>query len=133
MGTASGWVGETAGRPPTGSPQLALLSFPAGEVYAMPAVTQRLLDDSPVNLAQFLEGEISKEFGEKEGSAFLTGDGTLPKDIMPDFLHPQGTGYRIWAEAMESHISKLRKKLRKRLGFDPIDSKRFLGYCIDWQ
>lgn len=33
---------------------------------------------------------------------------------------------------VESHISKLRKKLRKRLSFDPIDSKRFLGYCIDW-
>ncbi len=29
---------------------------------------------------------------------------------------------------IESHISKLRKKLRERLGFDPIDSKRFLGY-----
>ena len=25
------------------------------------------------------------------------------------------------------------KKARKKLGFDPIDSKRFLGYCIDWQ
>ncbi len=34
---------------------------------------------------------------------------------------------------VESHISKLRKKLRKRLGFDPIDSKRFLGYLIDWK
>ncbi|MDE1159702.1 MAG: response regulator transcription factor [Neorhizobium sp.] len=34
---------------------------------------------------------------------------------------------------VESHVSKLRKKLRKKLGFDPIDSKRFLGYCIDWQ
>ncbi|AKI02141.1 response regulator with CheY-like receiver domain and winged-helix DNA-binding domain [Hoeflea sp. IMCC20628] len=33
---------------------------------------------------------------------------------------------------VESHISKLRKKLRKRLDFDPIDSKRFLGYLIDW-
>jgi two-component system, OmpR family, flagellar system response regulator FtcR len=33
---------------------------------------------------------------------------------------------------VESHISKLRKKLRRKLGFDPIDSKRFLGYCIDW-
>ncbi|HKN27514.1 MAG TPA: winged helix-turn-helix domain-containing protein, partial [Roseiarcus sp.] len=32
---------------------------------------------------------------------------------------------------IESHISKLRKKLKQRLGFDPIDSKRFLGYCID--
>ncbi len=32
---------------------------------------------------------------------------------------------------IESHISKLRKKLKQRLGFDPIDSKRFLGYCIE--
>ena len=32
---------------------------------------------------------------------------------------------------VESHISKLRKKLKYRLGFDPIDSKRYLGYCIE--
>jgi DNA-binding response OmpR family regulator len=31
---------------------------------------------------------------------------------------------------VESHISKLRKKLKHRLGYDPIDSKRFLGYCL---
>ncbi|WP_315925446.1 response regulator transcription factor [Mesorhizobium sp. SP-1A] len=31
---------------------------------------------------------------------------------------------------VESHISKLRKKLRERLGQDPIDSKRFLGYRL---
>lgn len=31
---------------------------------------------------------------------------------------------------VESHISKLRKKLRERLGFDPIESKRFLGYRL---
>ncbi|MCO5147137.1 MAG: response regulator transcription factor [Aquamicrobium sp.] len=31
---------------------------------------------------------------------------------------------------VESHISKLRRKLRERLGFDPIDSKRFLGYRL---
>jgi len=32
---------------------------------------------------------------------------------------------------VESHISKLRKKLKRRLGYDPIDSKRYLGYTID--
>lgn len=31
---------------------------------------------------------------------------------------------------VESHISKLRKKLRLQLGYDPIDSKRFLGYRL---
>jgi DNA-binding response OmpR family regulator len=31
---------------------------------------------------------------------------------------------------IESHVSKLRKRLRARLGYDPIDSKRFLGYRL---
>ncbi len=31
---------------------------------------------------------------------------------------------------VESHISKLRKKLKQRLGYDLIDSKRYLGYMI---
>jgi two-component system, OmpR family, flagellar system response regulator FtcR len=31
---------------------------------------------------------------------------------------------------VESHVSKLRKKLRRKLGYDPIDSKRYLGYCL---
>lgn len=31
---------------------------------------------------------------------------------------------------IESHISKLRKRLRARLGRDPIDSKRHLGYML---
>lgn len=32
---------------------------------------------------------------------------------------------------IESHISKLRKKLRARLGHDPILSKRYVGYRLD--
>jgi DNA-binding response OmpR family regulator len=31
---------------------------------------------------------------------------------------------------VESHISKLRKRLRHRLGHDPIDSQRYLGYRL---
>jgi DNA-binding response OmpR family regulator len=34
---------------------------------------------------------------------------------------------------VESHISKLRKKLRQMLGFDPIDTKRYLGYQLVMQ
>lgn len=39
----------------------------------------------------------------------------------------------IEENVIESHISKLRKKLRSCLGFDPINSKRYLGYCLDPQ
>lgn len=38
---------------------------------------------------------------------FLTDDGVLEKDIMPDLLHPNGKGYTIWAEAMEPMVKKL--------------------------
>jgi DNA-binding response OmpR family regulator len=32
---------------------------------------------------------------------------------------------------IESHVSKLRKKLRDRLGYDPIVSRRYAGYRLD--
>jgi len=31
---------------------------------------------------------------------------------------------------IESHICKLRKKLKRQLGFDPIESQRYLGYLL---
>lgn len=38
---------------------------------------------------------------------FLHPDGTLGKDIMPDYLHPNAKGYKIWAEAIEPTVKKL--------------------------
>lgn len=40
-------------------------------------------------------------------SEFLDDAGNLPKEIMPDLLHPNERGYQIWAEAMEPMVSKL--------------------------
>jgi beta-glucosidase len=40
-------------------------------------------------------------------SSFLTDDGLLSKNIMPDYLHPNKAGYKIWAEAMEPKIAQL--------------------------
>ena len=37
----------------------------------------------------------------------------------------------IEENVVESHVSKLRKKLRNKLGYDPIESKRYLGYCLE--
>ena len=34
------------------------------------------------------------------GQKLLAPDGTLPKDIMPDALHPNAKGYEIWASAI---------------------------------
>jgi beta-glucosidase len=41
------------------------------------------------------------------GSKFLTADGTLTPEIMPDALHPNSKGYQIWADAMEPKLAEL--------------------------
>lgn len=71
----SGWVGETASRPATSTPQIGTLDFIPGELYANPAITQQLLDDAAVDLEQWLGSEVDTEFNRQEGIAFLGGDG----------------------------------------------------------
>jgi lysophospholipase L1-like esterase len=41
------------------------------------------------------------------GDRFLSPDGTLPADIMPDALHPNANGYQIWAEAVHGRVLEL--------------------------
>ncbi len=71
----SGWVGETASRPATSTPQIGTLDFVPGEIYANPAISQQLLDDAAINLEQWLADEVDAEFARQEGIAFISGDG----------------------------------------------------------
>ena len=41
------------------------------------------------------------------GSKFLDKNGVLPRDIMPDLLHPNQKGYDIWAEAIEPKVMQI--------------------------
>ena len=82
-GPATGWVAETATRPETNSPTLAELTFPTMELYAMPSATQALLDDSAVNIDEWLAEEIQVAFAQQEGTAFVAGDGNnKPKGFL---------------------------------------------------
>ncbi len=82
-GPGAGWVGETDSRPQTTSPTLAELNFPTMELYAMPAATASLLDDSAVNIDQWIADEVRQAFAEQEGTAFVSGDGiNKPKGFL---------------------------------------------------
>ena len=74
-GPASGWVAETDARPTTNNQQIADMSFPAMELYAMPAATQNLLDDTIVDIEQWIASEVDTVFAEQEGAAFVNGNG----------------------------------------------------------
>lgn len=82
-GAGSGWVGETAARPETGTPTLAQIVAVMGEIYANPQATQTSLDDMFFNAEAWLNDEVATQFAEEEGSAFLLGDGTnKPKGLL---------------------------------------------------
>lgn len=76
-GATSGWVGEQGSRPATDTPTLDVLEFPAMELYANPSATQSILDDSAVRIESWLADEVSIEFAEQEGAAFVNGDGAV--------------------------------------------------------
>src|SRR6185503_3096107 len=82
-GPATGWVGETDARTQTTSPVLDKLSFPAMELYAMPAATATLLEDAAVNIDEWIAGEVEQAFAAQEGTAFVSGDGSnKPKGFL---------------------------------------------------
>ncbi|MHC4948546.1 MAG: GDSL-type esterase/lipase family protein [Planctomycetota bacterium] len=41
------------------------------------------------------------------GHRFVEADGTISRDVMPDFLHLSPAGYEIWAEAIEAPLAEL--------------------------
>lgn len=74
-GATSGWVGEVTARTETQTPTIAMLQFPVMELYAMPSASQSLLDDSYLDIEQWLADEVNIEFAEQEGAAFVNGNG----------------------------------------------------------
>lgn len=84
-GASTGWVAETDARPQTNTPTLAAIDFATMELYAMPAATQTLLDDSQVDLETWLAEEVQTVFAEQEGAAFISGNGTTqPKGFLSE-------------------------------------------------
>lgn len=41
------------------------------------------------------------------GKVFLGNDGTIPRTIMPDQLHPNAAGYQLWADAMQALLTEM--------------------------
>lgn len=94
MGAVSAWVDEKDdARSETTAPTLELLSFPAAELYAMPAATQTLLDDAYADVDEWLADECEAAFAAQESAAFVSGNGTdkpkgfLAYDMIADASH----------------------------------------------
>jgi beta-glucosidase len=80
---------------------LILAIFPRG---ATPQDLRRRVNDGATAIFAALAERDGVEFLDI-GGAFLSGDGTLSKDVMPDLLHLTPEAYQTWAVEIEDHIS----------------------------
>lgn len=71
----AGWVGEVATRSDTNTPQIGKYRIEAHEMYAQPKASQKLLDDSSVDVEAWLSGKVADKFARVEGTAFVSGTG----------------------------------------------------------
>jgi lysophospholipase L1-like esterase len=85
---------------------LLLAVFPRGEKAAPNPGRDKLKQVNAI-IAKLHDGQNIHflDIGEK----FLKPDGSLTKDIMPDFLHLSATGYQIWADAIGPKVAELMK------------------------
>lgn len=88
-----GWVAETAERPETGTPELKKIRIPVHQLYAKPRASQKLLDDSSVDIESWLAEKIAEKMTLMENSAFINGDGVgKPKGFLTYDLVEVGKG-----------------------------------------
>ena len=87
----SGWVGETESRPETENSQMNEVSIFAHEIYAQPKATQKLLDDSAIDIEAWHAGKVADRFMRQENTAFVSGNGNKkPKGFLS---YPAGDGF----------------------------------------
>lgn len=94
---SAGWVSELGTRSDTSTPQVGKWRIEAHEMYAMPKVSQRILDDAATNVEAWLSGKIADKFARVEGTAFWTGTGVgQPKGLASYDTAATGDATRAW-------------------------------------
>lgn len=72
---AAGWVTELGTRSDSATPTLGKWEIQAHEEYAMPKISQKLIDDAATDVEGWLAAKVADKFGRVEGTAFWTGTG----------------------------------------------------------
>jgi len=71
----AGWTAENDERIESDSPEVKKIKIPVHELYAKPKANQQLLDDSQVDIEEWLINKIAEKFASLEDAAFVNGNG----------------------------------------------------------
>ncbi len=74
-GMAAVWTDELTRVQNTATPIIEKVNIKLHELQASPQATQRLLEDSEINIEKWFAQEVAIAFAETEGSAFISGSG----------------------------------------------------------
>ena len=97
---------ETIREKSTTTKVLLLAIFPRGEKASPNAGREKIKAVNAI-ISKLDDGKhvFYLDFGDK----FLQPDGSLTKEIMPDFLHLSSKGYQIWVDAIAPKLAQLMK------------------------
>ena len=91
------WVGETSARTETTTPTLKVARTPLNEIYSMPKISQRLIDDANTNVLAWLTENVAMSVGEALGEALITGNGVArPRGILTYPVSTDDDTVRDW-------------------------------------
>ncbi|MDX9690359.1 MAG: phage major capsid protein [Proteobacteria bacterium] len=69
------WISELGTRDDTDEGTIGRIRIPVHELFAQPKATQKLMDDSIINVEEWLVNRIADKFARRENAAFVSGDG----------------------------------------------------------
>lgn len=95
------WVAERDDRPQdTERPELIKHSYGVAELYAAPAATRHLLDDSAADIASWLINNATHDIAETLGENYLRGDGVMgkPKGFLTYDVTNEKDFVRAWGK-----------------------------------
>ncbi len=70
-----GWVGETESRSETDHGDMKKIRIPVHEMYANPFATQILVEDSGINIENWIGDRVADRFARGEATTFVSGNG----------------------------------------------------------
>ena len=90
---------------------------PQAKIVLLPIFPRGEKPDDPKRIQNAAVNEVFKGYADGKDivwldftDKFVQPDGTISKELMPDFLHPREAGYRIWADALIPYLKEVTGK-----------------------
>lgn len=115
----AGWVSELGARTDSATPQVGKWEIQAHELYAMPKISQKLIDDAATDVEGWLAAKVADKFARVEGTAFWAGTGVgQPRGLASYTTVTTGDSTRAWGQFQ--HVVSGANGAFHTTQFDPV-------------